>query len=295
MDLLSRWIDDHQEETQPLDREEQYELIHQWQEDNNQDALQTLIKTNIRFIVSQAKEFGESKHTEELVQCGVMGMKKAADKFDTSTGYSFLTYARWWMSYEFREFLKETEHTVRLTTRAGRKLSNKYGDVIEELREQKDVRPTPQDIADALDVSLTEMAKAQTSMYPIRLSEAFDPDSREKTTRQEFLASGQIPQDQKAHRKQLSNQVQEWCRKFVDTLDSPRSRSIWFERITAEDPKTLRELGEEWNVSKERIRQVESKIERQFRDFVTDRVNPEELDWIDPHDSENTVEPHFSY
>ena len=258
------WIEDDE----PLPREEQFKLIERWQNHEDTAALKKLVRTNIRFVLQEArKKAGHPEDVTDLVQRGVIGLLVAAEKFDVDRGNHFLTYARWYVKSEFTKYFERNKQIVRLSSRDGRKVCRSYKKAKEELMKEGR-KPTAANIAEFLDVSQEHVEKARSSMRPVQLS-APVAGLDGASSYQDMLISDQPNQEELVGRME----VREACRDFAETVESERDRSIWFERTVAVDPKTLRELGEDWGVSKERIRQVEDKLKRRFKSYVQDNLD----------------------
>lgn len=271
-------IDETHHNTQPLDPETQKDLVRRWQDDDDEEALQRLIQTNLRFVIQEADKFSSSNdQLPDLIQAGALGLAKAADRFDPDReGVRFLTYAQFWIKNRFHEFEKTQEHIVRLSTRNARRAYGKVRSAERELYQQGE-SPSAQKLADYLDVEDTDIARLRSSRSPVRLSKVpGDEQGNDRQTRQDLMASSTPDPESVADTHDRALKIQDAVKTFGEQLESDRKRAIWFERMTADDDKTLAELGEDWGISKERIRQVEGQIRDAFRCFLEEHydLNP---------------------
>jgi RNA polymerase sigma-32 factor len=243
-----------------------------------------LILTNLRLVVKLAREY-QRRWTNllDLIQEGNVGLSEAVRRYDPYRGVKFTSYAQYWIRAMILNYLMNHLHPVKIgSSRAGRKLFYNLKKTRRQLI-KKGHEPTPQLIAEYLDVDPKEVVRvaAQLDAPPVFLDA--EAPGHESTTVGDLMESEDAlnPEDAVAE-YDLSRQIQNAIDDFGAGLDDDRERAIWFERMIAEDGKSLVQLGGEWGVSKERIRQVEVKIRETFKDFLLSRLGDDvKIDWLE--------------
>lgn len=255
-------------ELAPLSNEEQSELARRYIEEGDQKAGQLLVMTNLRLVIKLAKEYANDwDEILDLIQEGNVGISKALGHYDRTKNVKFTSYAQYWVRARILDYLINRGRTIRLgASRAGRKLFYNLNKVRKRLRDQG-IDPTPARIAEELDVDEREVVRVGTHLdeSPISLDQKISDDA-DQTIGDLMEADTSTPEDATASRES-QNTVREALREFGEQLSDDRRRAIWYERTLADDPKLLRELGDQWDVSKERIRQLESGLHHEFRGY----------------------------
>ena len=253
----------------PLSDEQQSELARRYKEEDDQQAGQLLLMTNLRLVIKLA-----------MIQEGNVGISKALDRYDPSKNVKFTSYAQYWIRAKILDYLINRSRPIRLgSSRAGRKIFYNLNKAKRALK-KKGIEPTPERIAEYLDVDKDEVIRVGIQMEesPMSLDEEISEDGGR--TLGDIMESGDDSPEEMFAENELMDRFQQALRAFGEQLDDPRRRAIWFERTVAEEPKILRELGADWDVSKERIRQIESELCNDFRRFFTDELGGrEEVDY----------------
>jgi RNA polymerase sigma-32 factor len=254
-----------------LTREEEHALAVRWVEQGDRAAGRRLVESNLRLVVKLANEYRRGyQNLLDLVQEGNIGLVKAVDKFDPYRGVKLSTYAGWWIRAYILKYILANWRLVKLgTTQNQRKLFFNLQKQVQALK-QAGVDPTPERIAAALDVTEDEVVEMQKRLAssdasldaPLRSEESDGP------SRVEALAddSGEDPEASLGN-EQFRGLLDEKLRRFGATL-AGREREIFVERLVAEEPITLQELGERWGVSRERARQVEKRMVLRLREYL---------------------------
>ena len=262
----------------PMSAEDQQELALRFKEDDDGQAAKVLIMTNLRLVVKIAKEYKRRwSNLLDLIQEGNVGLAEAVTRYDPYRGVKFTSYAQYWVRAMILNYLMNHLHPVRIgSSRAGRKLFYNLKKARRALLEQGHRNPTPALIAEYLDVDEAEVVRvaAQLDAPPVYI-DAQAP-GHESTTIGELMAddASATPQDLVAE-KQSSGELVKVIKAFGESLEKDRERSIWYDRMIAEDAKSLVLLGEEFGVSKERIRQVEVKLRERFKKHLLRELGDE--------------------
>jgi len=267
---------------EPLPADQQQKLAEQYVENNDLNAGRMLVLTNLRLVVKIAREYQRNwTNLMELIQEGNVGLSEAITRYDPYRGVKFTSYAQYWVRAMILNYLMNHTHPVKIgSSRAGRKLFYNLKKARRELiRQGHD--PTPDLVAEYLDVDEDEVVRvsAQIDAPPISL-DAPAPGHEDTTIGDLMEAQGVDPEDAFID-LDSTRRLSEAIKSFGEQLDEERDRAIWFERMIAEDGKALVELGADWGVSKERIRQVEVQIRERFRTHLLKQLGESfEVDFL---------------
>ena len=225
-------------------------------------ALEKLTRANLRFVVSVAKQYqNQGLSLPDLINEGNLGLIKAAEKFDETRGFKFISYAVWWIRQSITRAIADQARTIRIpvhmvetmnrVNRTSRRLLQEYG------RE-----PTPEEIAEAMNLPVERVLEiSKISQEPVSLETPIGEE--EDSHLGDFIQDEHIPvpADEAAH-----TLLREQLEKVMDTL-SEREQKVLALRFGLEDgkPHTLEEVGREFQVTRERIRQIEAKALRKLR------------------------------
>ncbi|MCZ6779757.1 MAG: RNA polymerase sigma factor RpoD/SigA [Acidobacteriota bacterium] len=221
----------------------------------NKAALKKLVEANLRFVVSFAKKYrGCGLSFLDLINEGNVGLIEAAKRFDPGKNVKFITYAVWWVRQSIIHALSDHSGAFRLPQKQAN-LLYRIGKTISTLTYQFERHPTPDEIARKLDIPVTEVnALLQVSDENVSLSTVIDEEH-------EFYLSDKLEQDTipPADTALFKTSLKKQLRSAMDELD-PKEELVIKLRfgLGEEEPKTLKEIGEMLNLSRERIRQIEA-------------------------------------
>ncbi|MEM1347289.1 MAG: sigma-70 family RNA polymerase sigma factor [Myxococcota bacterium] len=259
---------------EPLPADEQQGLAERYIEEGDLNAARMLILTNLRLVVKLAREY-QRRWTNllDLIQEGNVGLAEAVTRYDPYRGVKFTSYAQYWIRAMILNYLMNHLHPVKIgSSRAGRKLFYNLKKARRALIRQGHHNPSPALIAEYLDVDEKEVVRvaAQLDAPPVFL-DAQAP-GHEKTTIGELMQSDSVTPEEVASTNEFNSKLGEVIAAFGDQIADDREKAIWTERMIAENAKSLVELGNDWGVSKERIRQVEVQIRKSFKKFLLEQM-----------------------
>ncbi len=235
----------------------------------DQLALEQLTKANLRFVVSVAKQYqNQGLSLGDLINEGNLGLIKAAKRFDEARGFKFISYAVWWIRQSILQALAEQSRVVRLPlNRVG--ALNKIGKMYSHLEQEFEREPTPDEIAEQLEISAGEVTDTLRMSGRHLSMDAPFAQGEDNRLLDIVHNENQPPPDAKLMQESLRQEIE----RALSTLSDREAEVVrLYFGLGREHPLTLEEIGETFKLTRERVRQIKEKALRRLRH--TSRAKP---------------------
>jgi len=241
----------------------------------DQKAIDKLTKANLRFVISVAKQYqNQGLALPDLINEGNFGLIKAAQRFDESRGFKFISYGVWWIRQSILQALAEQSRIVRLPlNKVG--LTNRISRAYSQLEQEFERTPTTEELADVLDLE-TEEVSATMSVAARHLSMDSPLSDGEESTLIDVLVNGNADS---ADRQIMFNDSLRLEIQRSLTLLTPRQKEVicYFYGIDVDEPLSLEDLGVKYGLTRERVRQIKDKALEKLKTFTASNLLKEYL------------------
>jgi RNA polymerase primary sigma factor len=245
-----------------LTREQEQELARSIR-DGKEGSLDQLVKANLRFVVSIAKQYAnQGLSLEDLINEGNLGLIKAAHRFDEKRGFKFISYAVWWIRQAMLQALAEHSRIVRLPlNRAG--TLYRIGKASRQLDQKLGRQPTAEEIAKKLGISITEVEDTMhIANTHVSLDDPYSNDKDDNALVDYLTDEHQVLPDEGTYDNALTEDME----KALNTLaDREKLILTLYFGLSGRDPLTLEDIGKRLDLTRERIRQIKEKAIQRLR------------------------------
>lgn len=247
-----------------LSREEEVKLAKRAKA-GDKEALKKLVESNLRFVVSVAKKYlGCGLPLHDLIAEGILGLIEAARRFDPDKGVKFISYAVWWIRQSIMQALAQQTGAVKIPVKQAvlvNKITRSYGELLKKLGRE----PTTEELAEYVGMDPKEIERL-LSVCQVPLSLDTPIGDEEDTTFKDFLkGEGTAEVEEKVVQEELKQSIQEMLEQLT-----PQEKKIITMRfgLDGNEPKTLREIGEKLGISRERVRQLETRAKKKMKEYA---------------------------
>jgi RNA polymerase sigma-32 factor len=253
-----------------LSKEEEHDLAVRFLENDDLEAAKQLVTSNLRLVVKIAYDYRQAyKNLLDLVQEGNIGLMQAVKKYDPYKGVKLSSYAAWWIRAYMLRYIINNHRLVKVgTTQAQRKL-------FFNLQKEKarlsamGIEPTASLVAERLNVPERDVVSMDMRLAAgdASLDAPVGTAEGRPVARVELLPSDDVRIDDTLADAEVGDQFSKKIHEFGALLEN-KEKKIFDDRLVAEDPKTLQTLGDEFGVSRERVRQIEKRLLQKLKDFL---------------------------
>lgn len=230
--------------------------------DGDQYSLERLTKANLRFVVSVAKQYqNQGLSLGDLINEGNLGLIKAAQRFDETRGFKFISYAVWWIRQSILQALAEQSRIVRLPLNRVGSL-NKISKTFSELEQKFEREPSPEELAEVLEISASEVVDTlKISGRHVSVDAPFVQGEENS-----LLDVLENDTDEKPDQELMNDSLRREVQRALSTLTQREAEVIaYYFGLNGAQAMTLEEIGEQFNLTRERVRQIKEKAIRRLR------------------------------
>jgi len=267
-----------------LKPEEEFELARRVRDENDSDAAFRLVSSHLRLVVKIAMDFQRRwmQNVLDLIQEGNVGLMRAVQKFDPDKGIKFSYYAAFWIKAYILKFIMDNWRLVKIgTTQAQRKLFynlNKERQRLQNLGFDPDSATLAENLGVAEDVviEMDQRLSRQDMSLNIPLG-----NEEGGATRMDFLPALQPGLEDALAQDEIAETLHDHLKAIAPKL-SEKEQDILEHRLLSDSPVTLREIGEKYGVTRERVRQIEARLLQKLKKHLSDQIQDFSQDWITP-------------
>lgn len=267
-----------------LQPEEELLLARKAREDGDPDAAFRLVSSHLRLVVRVAMDFQRRwmQNVLDLIQEGNVGLVKAVSKFDPEKGIKFSYYATFWIKAYILKFIMDNWRLVKIgTTQTQRKLFYNLNKERQHLIAQG-FDPDTAMLAERLNVSTEQISEMEQRLdaSDMSLNAPMNDENAQGATRMDYLPALGPGIEETLGDNQISHIVRERLQSLIPLL-SDKEAFILQHRLLTDEPITLREIGEEFNITRERVRQIEARLLQKVRDHLFNNIKDFSRAWIE--------------
>ena len=256
-----------------LSREEEHDLAVRLTDQNDKSAAYRLITSNLRLVVKIAMEFHRNwmMNLLDLIQEGNIGLMQAVSKFDPYRGVKLSSYASYWIRAYILKFILDNWRLIKIgTTQAQRKL-------FFNLKKEKDrlqrlgFEPVPKLIAQNLDVKENEVVEMDQRLGSWEYSLESPIEEGSRYSHKDMISSGEDDSETLLGDSELRRLIFDKINTLKESLGA-KERDILENRLLSDRPQTLQDIGERWDISRERVRQIEERLKKKIRTYLVEQI-----------------------
>jgi RNA polymerase sigma-32 factor len=264
----------------PLSREEEHEVAVEYTKTKSPEAAKKLVFGSLWLVVKIARDYEKvARNVLDLIQEGNIGLMEAVQNFDPYRGVRFPSYAVWWIRAYIIRYIIANWRLVKIgTTQAQRKLFFNLKKESERL-EREGIYPSTKLLADRLNVREGDVIEMSQRLGGPDVSVDAPLQEESESSLLSLLPSGEESAEEAIAKRELHEALRGAIDQFKETLNPKESR-IFQGRVLDEERLTLQDLSDELSISKERVRQIESKLRGKLKDFVSTRLGSELKEWV---------------
>lgn len=264
-----------------LSKEEEEELIQRYRERNDTEAAKKLLLSHLRLVVRIAFEYYNKYFCSlfDLIQEGNVGLMFAIKKFDPSKKVRLSTYAQWWIRAYILKYLMDNYSLIRIGhSRAEKRLFYSLKKAKEKLSQMGYDPQNPKILAEFVNEDEKDVIEMDKRLSESVISLEQPASENERRMLGEIIEAENVDVENTIIKKEMNEKLKEKLREFRETLNE-REKIIWDKRMIAEIPASLQSIGDEFNITRERVRQIENRITEKLKRFLAsqDDFNAEDF------------------
>jgi RNA polymerase sigma-32 factor len=271
LDPLTAYLNELKQYSE-ISRKEEHRLAVKFRKDGDPKAAYALVTANLTLVVKIAMTFKrEWENMLDLVQEGNVGLMKAVQNFDPFRGVPLPAYASWWIKAYILKYLLDNWRLVKVgTTNTRRKLLYNLKKEKEKL-EQQGFTPTTKLLAEKFGVDEQEVIDVETSLgaSDVSMTAPLNNDDENSWAPSNFLTDGKHPGENVVNQL-FQETLKDKISAFVSELEKPIEKEIFATRILSESPLSLKEIGDNYNITREAVRQTEQRLMKRLKVFLTE-------------------------
>ncbi len=235
----------------------------------DREALETLIKANLRFVVSVSKQYqNQGLSLPDLINEGNLGLIKAAERFDETRGFKFISYAVWWIRQSILQALAEQARIVRLPLNKIGSI-NKINKAFNKLEQEFQREPTPEEIADIMEVK-SELIEDSVNFSNVHVSMDAPLRDEEGNTMYDVMLNEDSPRPDE---ELMDSSLRQEIERSLATLGEREAEILRFYfGLKGYQQHTLEEIGDEFGLTRERVRQIKEKAIKKLKNQYRNRL-----------------------